>query len=58
VERASVTEGDECEGKESLEIEDIQFYVHVRVITYQTKNYLFLKVAPYGLLFRILQKIH
>ena len=32
------------------EIEDIQLYVHVRVITYQRAKYLFLKIAYYGLL--------
>jgi len=40
------------------ETEDIQFYVHVNVITYQTTNYLFLKFARCGLLLRILQKIY
>ena len=55
MERTSVNKCDECE---SREIEDIKLYVHVCVFMYQTTNYLFLKVARYGLLLRTLKEMY
>jgi hypothetical protein len=60
MERASVTECDECEGRESRGEKQRTFsftFMCVSFCTFQTTNYLFLKVARYGILLCILQEI-